>query len=145
MKWLSLLPVCLLLMLGGCASLDPGDRAILAQHHVSPAVVDKMQHNEELSQGDVVELSKRGLPDPFIIRYMKSTYAVYQLTSSDVAYLVRAGVSRGVVDYMLATPSYYGPPRGPYWYDTYPYGPYPLYDYPPVIVTRPYYHPWRHW
>jgi hypothetical protein len=142
-KLLRSLPLLLALMIAGCETLDNGDRSILRQHHVSRAVYDKMLHNEQLELPDIIELSKRGLPDPFIIHYLKSTYSVYQLTSGDVATLTRAGVSRGVVDYMLATPSLYGPRAYPYWYAGEPYGLYPYSNPPPVIIVSP--HACHHW
>jgi len=147
MKTLRALQVLLILALvfgqTGCETLDPRDHALLEQHHVSGAVVDKMLHNERLELADITELSKRRVPDPFILNYLRSTYATYQLTSSDVSDLAKSGVSRPVIDYLMATPAMYGPPQYPYEYPGYPYGFYP-YDYPPtVVVVNPhYYHHW---
>jgi len=143
MKWLRFLPILLVLGLGGCETLDTGDRSILRQHQVSDAVYDKMLHNERLELPDITELSRKGLPDPFILRYLRSTYATYQLTTADVSRLTRAGVSRGVIDYLLATPSMYGPQPYPYGPAAYAYGPYPYYDYPPVILVNP--RPYHRW
>ena len=142
MKWIRFLPVLFVLILAGCETLDRGDQSILRQHRVSNTVYDKMLHNERLALPDIVELSRKGLPDPFILRYLRSTYAVYQLTTADVSQLTRAGVSRGVIDYLLATPSMYSPQAYPYGPAVYPYGPSPyFYDYPPVVIVNP--RPWH--
>ena len=125
--------------LAGCETLSQRDQSLLAQHHVPAPVVDKMLHNGQLALPDITELSRRGLPDRFILNYLKSTYAVYTLNSSDVTQLIHDGVSRPVVDYLLSTPALYGPQRYPYPYD-YPgfgYGPYPYYDYGTPVVILP--------
>lgn len=137
-------------VLSGCATLDRADLSMLEQHHVSPTVYDKMAHDERLDLPDIIELSKRKVPDSFTLRYLRSTYAVYQLDSEDVLHLRRAGVSREIIDYLLSTPSKYGVRSYPYPYPGYPYDPYYYpypyyYDYPPVIIERPYRHHWRGW
>jgi len=146
MKFLRILPVFLALALGftGCVALDRHDQSLLEQHHVPGALIDRMMRGERLELPDIVVLSKRQLPDPFILDYLRSTYAVYQLASSDVLDLTRAGVGKVVIDYLLATPSMYGPPRYPYGYYPGFYGPYPYYNYPPpLIIGNPHFH--HHW
>ena len=118
----------------GCATLSQGDRTILAQHNVSPALSGKMAHGEPLAVSDVIELSGKGLPAPFIIHYLRSTETSYPLTVDDVSRLKMAGVSPDVINYLLATPSVYGPPRGPYP-PPFPYDPYYYSD-----TFGPYYH-----
>lgn len=76
------------------------------------------------------------------MKWLSCVFAVYQLNSGDVFQLRRDGVSKEIVDYLLATPSMFGVRHHPYSYD--PYYPY-YYDYPPVIIAEPYRHHWRHW
>jgi len=120
--------------LSGCATLNHDDRVILGQHNVSPALYDKMAHDEPLAVPDVIELSRKGLPVPFIIHYLRSTEASHPLTVDDVSRLKQAGVSPDVINYLLATPSIYGPPRYPYP-PPFPYDPYYYSD-----TFGPYYH-----
>jgi hypothetical protein len=143
MKALRILPLLLVLgaMLGltGCETLDQRDQSLLQQHHVSAPVYNRMLHKEQLALPDITELSKRGLPEPFILNYLKSTYGVYTLNSSDVTQLARDGVSKAIIDYLLSTPTLYGPQRYPYDYPGFGLGPYPYYDYgPPPVVFVPY-------
>jgi len=131
--------------LSGCATLKPDERALLLEHNVSPETFDRMRYNEPLTVPDIIELSKRGVPVPFIIHYLRRTETSYPLSPSDITELKNAGVSPDVVNYLLATPSIYSPQRYPYPYypPPYSYGPY-YYDYPPVIVSGPY-DRWHHW
>lgn len=117
------------LALASCATLSQSDRIALQHYDVPPLIYDKMVHGESLSVPDIVELSKKGLSPRFIIRYLRSTDAVYHLTSQDVVRLSREGLDQEVLDYLLATPEFYGP-RGisgdPYFGQSYPYGYYPV-------------------
>lgn len=98
----SVLAACAVLT--GCASLSEADRTILTQHRVSPTLIASMSRGRSLSLADIIELSEHRLPPSFILRYIRSTYAVYRLSSSDVITLRRAGVSPVVIDYLLTTP-----------------------------------------
>lgn len=118
--------------LSGCATLDHDDRLVLAEHNVSPPLYEKMKHGEPLAVPDIIELWSKGLPGPFIIRYVRETEASYRLTVDDVSELKEAGVSPDVINYLLATPPVYGPavypypapfPYDPYYYSD-PFGPY---------------------
>jgi hypothetical protein len=152
MKWSIINVVGLTLVLCGCATLNQGDRMILQQHNVSPALYDRMAHGVPLAVPDMIELTKKGLPASFIIHYLRSTEASYLLTSKDVSELKKGGVSLDVINYLLATPSIYGPRRYPYYpppyYSSpypppYPYDPY-YYGYPQAFISGPYHH-WHHW
>jgi len=122
-----------LLVLSGCATLDQNDRMALARHNASPALTARMAHGEPLAVPDIIELSKKGLPSLFIIRYLRSTETAYPLTVDDVSQLKNAGVSSDVINYLLSTPSIYSPrpylnpypPPFPYdsYYYTDPFGP----------------------
>jgi len=102
--------------LSGCATLKPDERALLLEHNVSPETFDRMRYNEPLTVPDIIELSKRGVPVPFIIHYLRRTETSYPLSPSDITELKNAGVSPDVVNYLLATPSIYSPQRYPYPY-----------------------------
>ena len=113
----------------GLSDQQKADYAAVQRSNVSPAIYDKMMHGDPLSIGDICAMTRAGVSDGIIIRYIRDQGTAYALTSSDFKRLHDAGVSPSVVDYMVNT-GYPGPyPYGPY--GPYPYGPYP---YPPVAV-----------
>jgi hypothetical protein len=146
MSFMKLLPViaaACALGLGACASLPHRDRSFLQQHAVGGPLYEKMLHQEPLELADIVDLSRRGLPPPFVIHYLRGTYFVYNLKTEDVLELRRAGVAREVIDYLLATPGLYAPGIAP----LYPYGPYDYgygyyYGPPPYFYPRDRFHRW---
>jgi len=89
----------------------------------------------DLSLYDVKALSKAHVNNGVILRYMQNQGTIYVLNASDVKNLADAGVNKSVIDYMLQTPTIYGPGAyppvtigvgywgGPYWGPGYP-GPY---------------------
>ncbi len=126
--WMSLLT---LFVFAGCASINRNERQTLAVHNVSPVVYDKMMHGAVLSLDDIMELSQRQVPPPLIIHYLSSTRAIYNLDKPALARLNRCKVSQDVVDYLLETPSLFGPRAYPYaYYGPRPYYPYDYYPYP---------------
>jgi len=132
-------PFCSILLLAGCAGIDRTERAALTQRNVSPTVYDRMMRRELLSIGDIAELSQRQVPPEVIIRYLRSSRAVYFLDKDALARLHQAKVHTAVLDYMLSTPSYYVPPA-PCYYGApgYPYGYYPAPTvYPYVVMPAP--------
>jgi hypothetical protein len=108
--------------LAGCTTLNHRDRDLLESHGISSGpVYDKMMHHEPLALDDIVELSRKGVPGPFIVHYLRPTYYVYQLNAGDVLRLRQAGVPEGVIRYLLATPAMFSPGRVPVWYESDPH------------------------
>jgi hypothetical protein len=96
------------------ADLDAVERS-----GTSPAIYDKMVHEDPLSLSDIVSLTHARVNDGVILRYIRDQGTVYYLHREDFRYLHDNGVSQSVVDYMASTsPNYWGP--GPYPF----YGPY---------------------
>ena len=56
-----------------------------------------MLHHEPLSLDDIVYLSQRDVPGPYIVHYLRLTYAVYKLSAGDVMRLRKSGVEEGVI------------------------------------------------
>lgn len=121
--------LCLSLALCSCATLYHRDRALLESHRVTGALYDKMMHHEPLTLDDIVALSRKGVPGPFIVHYLQPTYTVFKLTPGDVVRLRQAKVEDGVIRYLLATPSLYSPSSVPVWYDDGPHSDEPYWDY----------------
>jgi hypothetical protein len=63
------------LVLAGCATLNDRDRFVLQQHGVAGSVYAKMLHHEPLSLDDIIYLSQRSIPGPYIVHYLRPTYA----------------------------------------------------------------------
>lgn len=101
---LRLLPVASFaasLLLAGCANFSPTELAEVRQHSVPPAIVGKMEHGHVLTLNEVVELTRRGVPDRLIIRQIDNTGLDYTLSKDDVARLRKAGVAPAVIDALL--------------------------------------------
>jgi len=139
MKHFRFLVLLLPLFLSACGLTDQqkADYAGVQRSGVNSAVYDKMMHGDQLSLFDIKALSRAGVSDGVILRYLRDHDSVYYLNSGDVTSLRKAGVSQSVVDYMLQTPQNYGPGPvigggvgyGPYWGDPFWGPPYP-YAYP---------------
>lgn len=145
MKFLKFVSVVVLMGLAGCATLNPTDRYMLEDHHVSPSLYARMIHQEPLSLTDIIELSQRHLSPGFIIHYLNSTYAVYRLDHEDITRLRNAKVDQGVINYLMDTVPLYAPqPYGAPYAGPYPYpGYYPYYPYGGVSVIVAHRH--RYW
>lgn len=102
--------------LAGCATLPKRDRALLDDYGVSGAVYEKMLRHQPLTLDDIVYLSNRKVPGPFIVHYLQPTYVVYKLNAGDVARLRTARVPEGVIRYLAATPTMFSPNAQPLWY-----------------------------
>jgi hypothetical protein len=135
--------LCLAIGFTGCATFTPAELGQIRQHGVSPAVVNKMEDGRVLHPGDVIELTRRGVSDRFIIRQIDDAGVDYVLNKNDFKRLQAARVSRPVLDALVAASddfaSRYAPPGRVQVYATYPYnyyygpyygGVYPYYPYP---------------
>ena len=105
------------LLLGACASdQDLADQAAVERSGVSPAIYDKMVHDDALSVSDVAALSRARVNDGVVLRYMRDHDTVYVLSHEEIDYLQRNGVSPSIIDYMVQTGqgAYGGPGPGFY-------------------------------
>ena len=111
-------------LLAACASdQQRADQAAVESSGVSPAIYDKMVHDDPLSVNDIAALSRARVNDGITIRYIRDHGTRYFLSQGEIQYLQRNGVSPSVIDYMVQTGQGgpYGP--GPYGPGPYPYGP----------------------
>lgn len=135
LRLLFLFAATALLSACGLSDQQKADYAAVQRSGVTPAIYDKMMHGDPLSIGDVCSLSRAGVSDGIITRYIRDQGTIYSLNSSDFDRLKHAGVSSSVIDFMAQTGYPGGYPYGPYGY---PYGPYGYpYGYPygpPVVV-----------
>src|ERR1700677_1252896 len=61
---------------------------------VSPAIYDKMLHDDPLSISDIADLGHARVNDGVIIRYVRDHGTIYYLGPADTDYLAKAGVSQ---------------------------------------------------
>jgi hypothetical protein len=127
MKSRFLLLVAAACALAGCGLSDQqkADYASVQRAGVSPAIYDKMVHDDPLSINDIISLSRARVSDGVIVRYIRDHGTVYALNGEDMDHLRQAGVSPSVVDFM-ARSGYPGGPYGP--------GPGPYFYPPPVAI-----------
>ena len=119
----------------GCATFSDTELGQMRQHGVSPAVLGKMEEGHVLSPSDIIELTRRHVPDDFIIRQIDDAGVDYVLSRSDFKKLQAARVNRPVMDALIAASedfaSRYGPPAhqayAAYPHNDYYYGPAPYY------------------
>jgi hypothetical protein len=131
MKMRLLILVVAACSLAGCGLSDQqkADYASVQRAGVSPAIYDKMMHDDPLSIGDIITLSQAGVSDGVIVRYIRDHGTVYVLNGADFDRLHKGGVSNSVVDFMAHT----GYP-GAYPYGPYGPGPGPYFYPPPVAI-----------
>jgi hypothetical protein len=115
------------LLLAAC-DLSPqqkADYAAVQGSGVSPAIYDKMVHDDDLGLHDIEALSRAHVNPAVILRYIRDHDTVYYLNSSDIKQLQAAGVDASIVDYMLQTArgGWWGEGPYPYPYAGWGYGP----------------------
>lgn len=112
---------------------------------VSPDLVQKMLQGQVLNLAEIEQLAQKGVSETNIVKYLRSTGAVYFLTSRQVSDLQQAKVGEGVIDYLLRTPALYRDSALLFRYYYYPplyypgYSSWHHYDY-----HHGYHHPYYH-
>ena len=87
--------------LSGCASFDQTELNQVRGRGVSPAVVDKLDRGHAVAPADVIELTRRGVRDEWIIRQIEDHGVDSFISRSDVTAMRRAGVRPAVIDALL--------------------------------------------
>lgn len=121
--------------LSGCASFDQSEISRVRERGVSPRVVAKLDLGKPVEPADVIELTRRGVRDEWIILQIEDHGVDSFISRSDVVALRRAGVRPAVIDalvnasdrfagyYRYRDAAYFGSSYGdPYFdfYDSYP-------------------------
>ena len=114
MKYAVSILVATVLFLAGCASL---------KQSLQPS-------SQQLSVGDIIELTKAGASDEVIMSQIEATGSYFKLSVKDIETLREAGVSNKVIEYMIDTKI-----RG-FRYYTYPWEEH-------LVYASPFYHPFR--
>jgi uncharacterized protein YcfJ len=86
-------------------ALDAQDRRVMEKS--SPRTVDRMDRRDPLTLNDVIKLSLAEVSDETIISYMQETGSTYNLSQSQIRRLHDSGVSKRVLDYMIASGTNY--------------------------------------
>ncbi len=107
--------------LSGCATFNDTELASVRGRGVSPAVMSKLDRGRALAPADVIELTRRGVPDAWIIRQLEDHDVDSLVSKSDLAALRRAGVRPAVIDSVLNAEARfvedyrYGPSSAYWW------------------------------
>ena len=124
------------LLFAGCATFNKSELGVIQRSGVSPQVYAKMERDRVLTPPDVIELTRRRVPDFYILRQIEDVGVDYVLSPDDRKRLQQARVSPPVIDALVVASSdfsdlyaprrriYYGDPD-PYYYDDAYYGPRP--------------------
>lgn len=81
-------------------------RQEVEQSSASPVLVRKMLAGEALSLTEIQELARSNISDGTIVKYLRSTGAVYLLNIEQIDQLRGNSVSDSVMDYLLSTAAY---------------------------------------
>lgn len=105
MKALRLLTLLAALGTAGCdmAAQQRVDQQTVAQSGVSSAVYEKMVRGAPLSLDDVIALTRAGVRDSVIKRYIDYHDTIYHLTRADADRLRHGGVSFDLITFMEGT------------------------------------------
>lgn len=83
------------------ASIPAGGTAVTNKPGVLPLRADV------LSLAEIKEMAGKGVSEQTLLNVLRTSRALYTLTTQDVSELQEAKVSRGVIDYLLSTPLLY--------------------------------------
>jgi len=131
-----LLSLVAILALSGCADdMSREDWSAVSQSGAT-RVYAKMRNHDVLNLADIESLSSHHVPSDVIVRYLRSTGAVYYVNDKQSRRLRHSGVDDEVINYLHSTAvNYQNYPSAPYPggpYPYYPYGSYYPYGYDPV-------------
>ncbi|HEV7868971.1 MAG TPA: hypothetical protein VGO90_14890 [Chthoniobacteraceae bacterium] len=128
-----------------CATFTETELAHVRSRGVSRPVLSKLDQGRPIEPADVIELTRRGIPERLILRQIEDHGVTSLIAKTDVLAMRRAGVSALVIDAVLrASDEFAGDysGRGPdvsigytSYYDDWPGG----YGYDPYYYDRPYY------
>ena len=89
------------LILTGCESKAGTGNLAGGAIETSADSEENVNNNEQLSIQDVINMHNTNVSDDKIIDLIKKTNTRYNLTTRDIDTLQRAGLSNGVINYML--------------------------------------------
>ncbi|PWU08065.1 MAG: hypothetical protein C5B50_30330 [Verrucomicrobia bacterium] len=84
-------------------SMDMDEQARLRAQ--APATYGRVEQGQPLNVADVKALAQAKLSDDVIITQIRNSRTVYHLSATDIIDLQNAGVSQGVINYMINTPN----------------------------------------
>ena len=100
-KYSAALCVIAALLFVGCATFDRREMALIRQSGAPRNVVQKIERGDSISPSDIIALSRSGVPDSLIIRYLEDDGVDYLVTRADVLSMRRAGVRAQVIDTLV--------------------------------------------
>jgi outer membrane lipoprotein SlyB len=82
-------------------SMDEQERTRLQAQ--APQTYARIDEGQPLGLADIKAMASAGIGDDVIINQIRATHSAYHLSASDIIDLHNAGVSQGVLDYMINT------------------------------------------
>ena len=79
----------------------------------APQTYVRVEQGQPLSLPDVKALAQARVSDDVIISQIRNSRTVYHLSAADIIDLQNAGLSQQVINFMINTPSLYGPGGAP--------------------------------
>ena len=81
--------------------LQETERKILESK--APNLLNKFEQGVSPSLHDIKAFAKNGIPDEIIFKHIRSTKAVFRLSSDEIIDLKKSGVSQKVINFMIHT------------------------------------------
>lgn len=78
-------------------------RQELETNGIPPILMKKLLDGEALTLADIEDLGRYKVSEATLLKYLQRTGAIYILNTEDINRLQQAGVSKPVIDHMLAT------------------------------------------
>jgi hypothetical protein len=142
-----LVSVFLAAAFAGCATFSNSELGQIRHSGVSPVVMDKFVQGKVLTPPDIIEATRRGVPDNLIVRQIEDADVDYVLTKNDIKMLEQNHVSPAVMDVLVSASNdfaaQHAPPGPPHPYGGYAgYPAYQCYDY---SGGYPYFYPYSYY
>lgn len=96
-----LIPLACAIALTACTTFTDSELATIRAQRVTPTVYSKLSRGLPLNPADVIELERRGVADPLIIRQIEDHGVASLIERADVKRMRSAGVSAAVIDALL--------------------------------------------
>ena len=100
-RYSSTLCIIAALLFAGCKTFDRREMALIRESGAPRDVGEKIERGDSITPSEIIALSRSGVPDSLIIRYLEDDGVDYLVTRADVLSMRRAGVRARVIDVLV--------------------------------------------